>query len=140
MPPTHPCTTTPPAVPPDSRLTSGISARGRLALIVFGQLSDRGRAILRAVAGGGAELSVSCEPDLFLEGRCCSDQATARSLVRAGFITTISPITEGRVEFGRRVAARLTTTGQQAMAPAARSSAEAPAEASTSALVGGGSR
>ena len=34
-------------------------------------LSCRDRAILRAVAKGGAELLAGAEPDLFLDGRCC---------------------------------------------------------------------
>ena len=34
-------------------------------------LSGRDRAILRAVAAGGAELVLGTEPDLFLDGRCC---------------------------------------------------------------------
>ena len=87
-------------------------------------LSHRDRAILRAVARGGAELLVSSEPDLFLDGRCCSDQAAAHALVRAGLIAG-SPTTDGGVNggvhggpagFGQRVAARLTATGQRTMA------------------------
>jgi hypothetical protein len=37
-------------------------------------LSGRDRAILRAVAAGGAELVFGAEPDLLLQGRCCCDQ------------------------------------------------------------------
>ena len=33
-------------------------------------LSGRDRAILRAVAAGGAELQLGAEPDLFFDGRC----------------------------------------------------------------------
>ena len=50
-------------------------------------LSGRDRAILRAVAAGGAELQLGSEPDLFLDGRCCCDQAAAHHLVRDGLIT-----------------------------------------------------
>ena len=49
-------------------------------------LSGRDRAILRAVAAGGAELVLGAEPDLFFDGRCCCDQTAAHHLVRAGFI------------------------------------------------------
>ena len=45
-------------------------------------LSGRDRAILRAVAAGGAELQLGTEPDLFFDGRCCCDQAAAHQLVR----------------------------------------------------------
>ncbi len=74
-------------------------------------LSGRDRAILRAVAAGGAELQLGTEPDLFLDGRCCCDQSAAHHLVHAGLIaaTTLKPI-------GQRVAAALTPAGQQALA------------------------
>jgi hypothetical protein len=48
------------------------------------QLTGRDRAILRAVAGGSAELSGGSEPDLFLDGRSCCDQLAARRLARPG--------------------------------------------------------
>ena len=73
-------------------------------------LSGRDRAILRAVAAGGAELQLGTEPDLFLDGRCCCDQLAAHHLVRAGFIAAT---TLGLV--GQRVAAALTPAGQQAL-------------------------
>src|SRR4051812_24086857 len=69
-------------------------------------LSGRDRAILRAVAAGGAELRLGAEPDLFLDGRCCCDQSAARYLVHAGYIAAA---TLGLV--GQRVAAALTPTG-----------------------------
>lgn len=50
------------------------------------RLSHRDHAILRAVAAGTAQLSGGCEPDLFLDGRCCSDQLAAHRLVHAGLI------------------------------------------------------
>jgi hypothetical protein len=72
-------------------------------------LSGRDRAILRAVAAGGAQLQLGSEPDLFLDGRCCCDQA-AHHLFRAGLITAA---TLGRV--GQRVTAVLTPAGQHAL-------------------------
>ena len=49
-------------------------------------LSGRDRAILRAVAAGGAELQLGSEPELFFDGRSCCDQSAAHYLVRAGLI------------------------------------------------------
>ena len=74
------------------------------------QLSCRDRAILRAVAGGGAELVTGAEPDLFLDGRCCCDQTAARHLVRSGLIAAAT-LGLG----GQRVAATLTAAGHQAL-------------------------
>lgn len=76
-------------------------------------LSGRDRAILRAVAAGGAELALGIEADLYLDGRCCCDQSAAHHLVRAGMITAT---TLGLV--GQRVAAALTPAGRQALATA----------------------
>ena len=73
-------------------------------------LSGRDRAILRAVAAGGAQLQLGTEPDLFFDGRCCCDQSAAHHLVRAGLITAA---TLGLV--GQRVAAVLTPAGHQAL-------------------------
>ena len=73
-------------------------------------LSGRDRAILRAVAAGGAELTLGTEPDLFFDGRCCCDQSAAHQLVRAGLIAAA---TLGLV--GQRVAAAITPAGQQAL-------------------------
>ena len=73
-------------------------------------LSGRDRAILRAVAAGGAELTLGAEPDLFLDGRCCCDQSAAHQLFRAGLIAAA---TLGLV--GQRVAAALTAAGRQAI-------------------------
>ncbi len=73
-------------------------------------LSFRDRAILRAVASGGAELLTGAEPDLFLDGRCCADQSAAHHLVHAGLITAA---TLGLV--GRRVTATLTPAGRHAL-------------------------
>ncbi len=71
-------------------------------------LSGRDQASLRAVAAGGAELSLCAEPDLFLDGRCCCDQRAAHQLVRAGLTVAA---TLGLV--GQRVAATLTPAGHQ---------------------------
>jgi hypothetical protein len=71
-----------------------------------GNLTYRDRAILRAVAGGTAELMGSTQPDLFVDGRCCSDQLAARRLAHAGLIAGARPATPGQ-----RVPARLTEAG-----------------------------
>ncbi len=42
-------------------------------------LSGRDRAILRAVAAGGAQLRLGAEPDLFFDGRSCCDQSAAHT-------------------------------------------------------------
>ena len=73
-------------------------------------ISRRDRAILRAVAAGGAELVLGAEPDLLLDGRYCCDQSAAHHLVRTGLIAAT---TLGMV--GRRVAAGLTPAGHQAL-------------------------
>ena len=52
-------------------------------------LTHRDRAILRAVAGGSAQLVISSEPDLYLDGRCSSDQLAARRLAHAGLILSL---------------------------------------------------
>ena len=73
-------------------------------------LSGRDRAILRAVAAGGAELVLGAEPDLFFDGRCCCDQTAAHELVRGGFIEASAL---GLV--GQRVTAALTPAGRRAL-------------------------
>jgi hypothetical protein len=73
-------------------------------------LSGRDRAILRAVAAGGAELQLGTESDLFFDGLCCCDQAAAHRLVRAGLIAAAAL---GLV--GQRVAAALTPAGHRAL-------------------------
>lgn len=70
------------------------------------QLNYRERATLRAVACGTAELTCSCEPDLFLDGLSFCDQSTAHLLVRRGLIAPVRP---GR--HGERVTARITDAG-----------------------------
>lgn len=74
------------------------------------ELNHRERATLEAVASGRAEISCSCEPDLFVDGLCCCDQSTTRRLVRAGLI---EPVTAGPC--GGRVPAVLTAAGTLAL-------------------------
>jgi hypothetical protein len=69
-------------------------------------LTGRERAILAAVAAGRVEMSCSCEPDLFVDGLCCCDQASARNLARAGLIAAKTV-----ARLGSRVAAVLTPAG-----------------------------
>jgi hypothetical protein len=69
-------------------------------------LTARDRAILRAVAAGGAELVYGSEPDLLIDGRCCCDQVAAHRLTHAGLI---APTLTARV--GQRVPACLTLAG-----------------------------
>ncbi|WP_396287165.1 hypothetical protein [Amycolatopsis sp. PS_44_ISF1] len=76
-------------------------------------LSYRERATLAAVAAGRAQISFSCEPDLFVDGLSCCDQSAIRRLVRLGLV---EPATAG--PRGQRVAAVLTTAGVGAL-PAA---------------------
>ncbi|HEY0816899.1 MAG TPA: hypothetical protein VGE11_26795 [Pseudonocardia sp.] len=76
-------------------------------------LSGRDRAILRAVAAGGAELALGSEPDLFLDGRCCCDQSAVHRLVREGLIAAA---VLGWV--GQRVPAGITPVGRQVLGAA----------------------
>jgi hypothetical protein len=69
-------------------------------------LTHRDRAILRAVAGGTAELLGGSQPDLLVGGLCCCDQMAARRLTRAGLIAGARP-----AAVGQRVPARLTAAG-----------------------------
>jgi hypothetical protein len=69
-------------------------------------LTARDRAILRAVAAGGAELVYGSEPDLLIDGRCCCDQIAAHRLAHAGLIA--AALVAGT---GERVPASLTAAG-----------------------------
>jgi hypothetical protein len=69
-------------------------------------LTHRDRAILRAVAGGTAELLGGSQPDLLVGGLCCCDQMAARRLAHAGLIAGARPAL-----MGQRVPARLTAAG-----------------------------
>ena len=73
-------------------------------------LNHRERATLRAVAGGHAEISCSCEPDLFIDGLSCCDQSTVHRLARLGLIAPAHP---GKC--GDRVPALLTEAGASAL-------------------------
>jgi len=53
--------------------------------------SHRAMALLRAVAEGRAEITASCEPDLFIDGLSCGDQYTAHLLAHAGLIRPAVP-------------------------------------------------
>jgi len=70
-------------------------------------LTGRDRAIMRAVATGHAELGWGVEPDLFLDGRCCCDQAAAHRLARAGLIAPAATAAAGQ-----RVPAMITDRGR----------------------------
>lgn len=85
------------------------------------ELSNRHYALLRAVATGRCELSCSCEPDLYIEGRTCCDQTAAHLLAHLGLIQHAA---QGRI--GQRVPAQLTDAGRavlDALAPPLRKAA-----------------
>lgn len=75
-------------------------------------LSHRALAMLRAIAEGRAEITVSQEPDLFVDGLPCSDQSTAHALAHAGLVR---PSRTGA--WGSRVPAALSEEGQELVAP-----------------------
>lgn len=74
------------------------------------ELNFRMRSILRAVASGRAQISLSCEPDVFVDGLACSDQQSAHHLFHAGLIRPTRP---GSI--GERVPAALTGDGEFAI-------------------------
>ncbi|MQA62817.1 MAG: hypothetical protein GEU86_15300 [Actinophytocola sp.] len=74
------------------------------------ELNHRERATLRAVLLGIAEMTCSCEPDLFIDGLSCCDQGTVHLLARRGWI---APARHGRP--GERVPAQITATGRAAL-------------------------
>lgn len=73
-------------------------------------LPQRALAMLRAAASGRAEMTCSCEPDLFIDGLACCDQVTARFLAHADLICPARP---GAI--GQRVPVRLTAAGRTAV-------------------------
>lgn len=85
----------------------GDVARGATADEPDDPISGRGLAMLRAVSDGRAELSCSCEPDLYIDGLGCCDQYTAHRLARDGLIR---PAVRGAI--GERVRAELTVAGR----------------------------
>ncbi|MEU4247634.1 hypothetical protein AB0F15_09505 [Amycolatopsis sp. NPDC026612] len=74
------------------------------------ELTHRAMAMLRAVAAGRAQMSCSCEPDLFVDGFACCDQMTAHALAHGGYLRPAVDGTTGRV------AAELTEAGRTALA------------------------
>lgn len=75
-----------------------------------GELSDRDRALLRAVAAGHAEVVDHCGPLLSIDGRGSCDQFAASRLTLAGLLQP----PRGR----SRTPARLTPAGRAALARA----------------------
>ncbi|WP_020664321.1 hypothetical protein [Amycolatopsis benzoatilytica] len=73
-------------------------------------LNHRERATLTAVAHGRAEMTCSCEPDLYIDGVPCCDQFTAHRLARLALVV---PQRSGRR--GERVPALLTAAGLAAI-------------------------
>jgi len=73
-------------------------------------LTARHVALLRAVAAGRAEVTCSAVPDLYVDGRCCTDHAAGLVLDRAGLIGA------GDGRLGQRVPARLTPAGASLLA------------------------
>ncbi|WIV56444.1 hypothetical protein [Amycolatopsis nalaikhensis] len=73
------------------------------------ELTHRAMAMLKAVAAGRAQMSCSCEPDLFIDGFACCDQMTAHALAHGGYLR---PAVEGA---SGRVPAELTEAGRAAL-------------------------
>ncbi|ATY15194.1 hypothetical protein CU254_35945 [Amycolatopsis sp. AA4] len=73
-------------------------------------LNHRERATLTAVGLGRAEMTCSCEPDLYIDGVPCCDQFTAHRLARFALVV---PLRAGRP--GERVPALLTAAGRAAI-------------------------
>lgn len=81
----------------------------------YNELTHRHLAMLRAVGAGRCELSYSCEPDLFIDGRTSCDQLAARLLAKLGLI---KPAASGTL--GQRVPAELTQAGHDLLELARR--------------------
>lgn len=73
------------------------------------ELTHRAMAMLRAVAADRAQMSSSCEPDLFVDGFACCDQMTAHLLAHGGYIRPEVEVSAGLVP------ARLTEAGHAAL-------------------------
>lgn len=73
------------------------------------ELTHRAMAMLRAVAAGRAQMSRSCEPDLFIDGFACCDQVTAHALAHGGYLRPADEDGTGRVP------AELTDAGRAAL-------------------------
>lgn len=74
------------------------------------ELTHRAMAMLKAVAQQRAEMSTSCEPDLFVDGFACCDQMTAHALARGGYVRP-----GAGVAAAGRVPAELTEAGAAAL-------------------------
>lgn len=81
----------------------------------YSELTHRHLAMLRAVGAGRCEVSYSCEPDLFIDGRTSCDQLAAHLLAKLGLV---QPAIPGTV--GQRVPAQLTQAGRELLELAAR--------------------
>lgn len=73
--------------------------------------NHRALAILRAVAAGRVEISLSCEPDMFVDGVSCCDQALSHLLAKHGLVR---PARAGSI--GQRVPALITASGADLIA------------------------
>ncbi|WP_370961508.1 hypothetical protein [Amycolatopsis sp. cg9] len=73
------------------------------------ELTHRAMAMLKAVAAGRAQMSCSCEPDLFIDGFACCDQMTAHALAHGGYLRPAVEAGAGRVP------AELTEAGRAAL-------------------------
>ncbi|HET6705674.1 hypothetical protein [Amycolatopsis sp.] len=74
-------------------------------------LTDRAVAMLRAVAAGRAHITVSVEPDLYVDGLPCCDQSTAHELAHTGLVAPAHPAPPRT-----RVRAELTAAGWEVLA------------------------
>ena len=87
-------------------------------------LTTRHLAMLRAVAAGRAELTCSRIPNLYVDGRCCTDHAASVLLITAGLIDRAGDCGRGILATGR-VPARVTAAGAALLAElAAQANAE----------------
>lgn len=73
--------------------------------------NHRIRALLRAVGDGRAEMTVSSEPDLYIDGIACCDQYTAHAMAHDGLLRL-----DGAGLAGQRVPAMLTRAGSTTLA------------------------
>lgn len=92
------------------KITGGKHGKAAGDVDTQAELNYRERATLRAVARGGAEITLSVEPDLFIDGLSCCDQATVHTLARRGYIAAVR---QGQP--GERVPATITDAGQAAL-------------------------
>jgi len=87
-------------------------------------LTTRHLAMLRAVADGRAELTSSSIPDLYVDGRCCTDHAASALLIAAGLIDRADACDRETPAAGR-VPARVTLAGAALLAELAAKGATA---------------